>query len=477
MTYSELERISTDVLIIGGGMAGLSATIAVSNSKARCVVVEKSDRLGGSSRLSAGMFWAPKDVDIAHQTIPFADPQLLAQFLADYPKAVEWMRQNDIKTHDQFNGIMTIGIGFPIDVPQWLAKAESIITSSPSTQLLTETSAVRLIQKPLEAPGARVAGAILRRNNGFMVHCSARAILIATGGFQGSPKLVSTHIGLGADNIFVRSNPYSTGDGFKLGSQAGAGTSRGLSTFYGHLLPSPLQRRDVDPSHFIHLAQFQSGYSVLVNRDGRRFCDETFGDEVNNQELARQPGHIGYMILNDDVRKCWALGEVFPNAGKIDRLEKAKEFGGRVTSADTVEELLERIAQWGVPEVALKKTVSEYNQAVKNTATQAIDAPVGRNHAPHPVLEGAAGGPFWALEVQPSITFTYGGLKIDTSARVEDSDGRPVPGLYACGMDAGGFSNWRYGGGLAQAFVTGQWAGQAAVKELEGATKSSQPKL
>ncbi|KAH7010143.1 FAD binding domain-containing protein [Ilyonectria destructans] len=475
---SKIDHINTDVLIIGGGMSGLSAAIAVSSSsKVRCVVVEKSDTLGGSSKLSAGMFWAPKGPEIALSTIPHAEPQLLTKFLSDYPNAVEWMRENGIKTHDQFNGIMTIGIGFPIDIPQWLARAESIITSSPSTQIMTKTSAVRLIQESPDVPGSRIAGAILRRDDGSLVHCSARAVLIATGGFQGSPKLVSEHIGLGADNIFVRSNPYSTGDGFKLGSQVGAGTSRGLSTFYGHLLPSPLQRRDVDPSHFIHLAQFQSGYSVLVNRDGRRFCDETFGDEVNNQELARQPGRIGYMILNDDVRKRWALGEVFPNAGKIDRLEKAKSFGGRVTSANSIETLLERVAQWGVPEVALRKTIAEYNQTVKNETAQVIDAPIGLNHAPHPAFEGTSGGPFWALEVQPSITFTYGGLKIDTSARVLDADGKTVDGLYSCGMDAGGFSNWRYGGGLAQAFVTGQWAGQAALADLGESTKLTQAKL
>ncbi|KAH7131223.1 FAD binding domain-containing protein [Dactylonectria macrodidyma] len=475
---SRIDRISTDVLIIGGGMSGLSAAVAVSSSKARCVIVEKSDGIGGSSKLSAGMFWAPKGPEIALATIPHAEPQLLTKFLADYPNAVEWMRQNGIETHDQFNGIMSIGIGFPINIPQWLARAESIITSNPSMQLMTKTSALRLTQESPDIPGSRVTGAILRKSDGSLVHCSARAVLIATGGFQGSPKLVSEHIGLGADNIFVRSNPYSTGDGFKLGSQAGAGTSRGLSTFYGHLLPSPLQRRDVDPSHFIHLAQFQSGYSVLVNRNGLRFCDETLGDEVNNQELARQPSRVGYMILNDDVRKRWALGEVFPNAGKIDRLEKAKAFGGRVTSAKTVEQLLERIAQWGVPEAALRKTVSQYNQAVKNeTAAQILDAPVRHNHAPHPAFEGTSTGPFWALEVQPSITFTYGGLKIDTSARVLDSDGKPVDGLFSCGMDAGGFSNWRYGGGLAQAFVTGQWAGQAALAELGQGIKPGQARL
>lgn len=419
------------------------------------------------------MFWAPKDTNIAYSTIPHADPQLLSKFIAEYPSAVEWMKHNGIKTHDQFNGIMTIGIGFPIDIPQWLARAESIIKASPSSKVLTNTSAVRLVQESAGLSGSKVTGAVLRRADGSLVHCSARAVVIATGGFQGSPQLVSAHIGEGADNIFVRSNPHSTGDGFKLASQIGAGTSRGLSTFYGHLLPSPLQRRDVDPSHFIHLAQFQSGYSILVNRAGRRFCDETFGDEVNNQELARQPHRIGYMLLNDEVRKRWALGEVFPNAGKIDRLEKAKAFGGRVTSASSVDKLLERVAQWGVPEEALRKTVSEYNAAVK-ASNHTEDATLGVNHAPHPALEGE--GPFWALEVQPSITFSYGGLKIDTSARVVDADGRPVPGLYACGMDAGGFSNWRYGGGLAQAFVTGRWAAQGALTEIDGSI-SAQAKL
>ncbi|RSL49046.1 hypothetical protein CEP54_012630 [Fusarium duplospermum] len=124
------ERIETDVVIIGGGMSGLSAAITLSKStQVRCVLVEKSHVLGGSSKLSAGMFWAPMDAQIAQETIPFADPELLNKIIADYPDAVQWMRDNGVQTYDQFNGIMTIGIGFPINVPQWLAKAESIITA------------------------------------------------------------------------------------------------------------------------------------------------------------------------------------------------------------------------------------------------------------------------------------------------------------------------------------------------------------
>jgi succinate dehydrogenase/fumarate reductase flavoprotein subunit len=412
------------------------------------------------------MFWAPKDAEIAHKTIPQAEPDLLSKFLRDYPSAVQWMRDNGIKTHDQFNGIMTIGIGFPIDIPQWLSKAESILSSSPNVEIKLETSVIHLIQRSTGHSGSRIVGAVLRKADGSVLRCNARAVIIATGGFQGSPRLVSQHIGPGADNIFVRSNPYSTGDGLSFGSQVGAGTSRGLSTFYGHLLPSPMQRRNVDPSHFIHLAQFQSGYGVLVNMDGKRFCDETLGDEVNNQELARQPGRVGYLLINEAVRQRWAVGEVFPNAGKIDRLEKAKAFGGRVTSAQTIEELIKKVSEWGVPASALQSTLTGYNNALNGKDID-LDAPVGSNHEPHPAFEGSLGGPFWAVEVQPSITFTYGGLKIDTASRVLTTDGLIIPGLYACGMDAGGFSNWRYGGGLAQAFVTGQWAAKSALLDQE----------
>jgi succinate dehydrogenase/fumarate reductase flavoprotein subunit len=153
-----------------------------------------------------------------------------------------------------------------------------------------------------------ILGATIRKPDGTVTNVRGKSTIIATGGFQGNSRLVSTHIGPGADDIFIRSNPYSTGDGYALATTAGASLSRGLSTFYGHLLPSPLQARTVSPTHFIHLAQFQSGHAILVNSQGKRFCDETFGDEVNNQHLAKQPGRVGYMILNEAVKQKYAVG-------------------------------------------------------------------------------------------------------------------------------------------------------------------------
>jgi predicted oxidoreductase len=71
--------------------------------------------------------------------------------------------------------------------------------------------------------------------------------------------------------------------------------------------------------------------------------------------------------------------------------------------------------------------------------------------------------PFYALRVQPSITFTFGGVRIDADARVVDPDGHAVPGLFAAGADVGGLSNVGYAGGLAPAYITGRWAGRSAA--------------
>src|SRR5690554_4507087 len=92
-------EISTDILIIGGGMSGLSAAIVASQAHVRCILVEKSKEIGGSSKLSAGMFWAPRDVETAHKTIPFGEPDLQAKMVSEHADAVRWMKENGVRTH------------------------------------------------------------------------------------------------------------------------------------------------------------------------------------------------------------------------------------------------------------------------------------------------------------------------------------------------------------------------------------------
>ena len=134
--------------------------------------------------------------------------------------------------------------------------------------------------------------------------------------------------------------------------------------------------------------------------------------------------------------------------------------------------------------VNAKRTIEEYDRVVhqKGGNGLGLDAPVGRGGLPPaPLVEGD--GPFYAMEVQPSyvssrclismytdmahrITFTYGGINIDKQGHALTADKTIIPGLLVAGVDAGGFSNLGYAGGLALAFVTGIWAAREVAREL-----------
>lgn len=102
-----------------------------------------------------------------------------------------------------------------------------------------------------------MTGALIGRSEGKYLQVNAKLVVLATGGFQGNSQLRSQHLGFGADNLFVRSNAGSVGDGMQLSGAVGAGTSRGMNTYYGHLLAAPLRAEGVDPSEFLALAQYR----------------------------------------------------------------------------------------------------------------------------------------------------------------------------------------------------------------------------
>ena len=161
------------------------------------------------------------------------------------------------------------------------------------------------------------------------------------------------------------------------------------------------------------------------------------------------------------------MSSPFPNGGNLDRLAKARQHGCRVAESETVEGLLEILRGWGVDATKTRRTIDDYHRNVAlGDRSVALDYLVGSTGAPPAsLLEGK--GPFFAMEVQPSITFTYGGISMDTKGQVLTADKAPVPGLLVAGVDGGGFSNLGYAGGLALAFVTGYWAAREAARQLQ----------
>lgn len=439
--------LRADLLVVGGGVAGTAAAARAADTGARVVVVEKGDRLGGSGALSAGILWTAPDFETLRRICPHGDPELGRILVDGFDDAVNLAREAGVEVSERWHGQMGFGVAHRIDIHTLLDIWRERIESAGGT-ILMETAARELL-----TDGGAVTGAAVSGPDGDQ-RVDAAATVLATGGFQGDGERVRALIGAGAEELIVRSNPYSTGDGLRLGLAAGGSLSGSLDTFYGHLLPTPIDH--LAPDGFLPLTQYHSHACVLVNRFGRRFVDESRGDEVSNQFTLRQPGARAFLLCDDAVREAFAVGPPYPHGQVVDRFAVAAEAGGRIARAETIDALVAELERWGVNGPTLRETLARYEAAAAGENVS-LDAPLPAE--PHPLREP----PFHALEVQPTITFTFGGLRTDTYGRVLDDAGAPVPGLYAAGADMGGIQDTGYVGGLVLGLVFGPRVADAAI--------------
>lgn len=446
-----------DLLVIGGGVAGTAAAAHAADCGAGVTVVEKGDRLGGAGALSAGILWTAPDEQTLRRVCPHGDPELGRVLVEGFDEAVDRVREAGVEVSDRWHGQMGFGVAHRIDIHGLLDLWRERIESAGGTVML-ETAASELITDDGVVVGAEVSGPAGEER------IEARATLLATGGFQGDGERVRSLIGPGAERIILRALPHSTGDGLRLGLAAGAALSGSLDSFYGHLLPSPLD--DLRPEDFLPLTQYHSHSCLLVNRFGRRFTDESRGDEVSNQAVLRQRGGRAVLLCDEAVRTAHAVGAPYPHGQVVDRFALAKQAGARIARAETLDRLVAEVEAWDVNGPALRETLARYEAAAEG-ADVTLDAPLPAD--PHPLREP----PFHALEVQPSITFTYGGLRADGEGRVLDTAGLPVPGLFAVGADVGGLQDTGYVGGLALGLVFGPRVAEAALAVAPAAAAAS----
>jgi succinate dehydrogenase/fumarate reductase flavoprotein subunit len=448
--------LSAHLLVVGGGMAGLAAAAAATSAGARVTVVEKRSSLGGSAAMSAGIVWTAPDSETLRRVVPGGDPALGKALIDGFWPAVDWVRSAGVSVSERWEGQMGFGSAVRVDVKGLLAAWQRRVETAGGLVLIGSTARKLLTDESGHVCGAEVITPAGPRE------LRADAVLLATGGFQGDPELLATFVGAKADSLLVRSNPGSVGDGFRMARDVGASASRGMSGFYGHLVPSPLAELRED--QYLMLTQYYSNHCLLVNRLGHRFTDESLGDEVSNQATLRQPDSKAVLICDERIHTTFAATAPYPHGQVIDRIAAAKVAGGRYARTRTKEEMLDAVAGWGVPPLALAKTLDQWAAAAAGDES-ALEIP--RAVRPEPIIEP----PFHALEVQPAITFTFGGLRVDPDGRVLDRDGAPVPGLFAAGADAGGLQDVRYVGGLALGLVFGPRAAKAAIAELTRAPR------
>jgi succinate dehydrogenase/fumarate reductase flavoprotein subunit len=432
-----------DLLVLGAGMAGLSAAAYAARQGAAVVLVEKGTAVGGSAAYARFIHTAPT-VEVMRDVNPGADPKLSTRLVEGYDEAIEWVRSLDIHMADP---VPVIGYsrGRDTDMANYLLACERLVREH--GELLLSATADRLLDED-----DAVVGAVVRTGSGEERVIRARATLLATGGFGGDPELRAKHIHPLARDLPLRANVHSTGDGLRLGESAGAAVGPPDAGFYGHLIPSGVAY--TNPYEFTALSFYHSEHGILVNLDGRRFCDETIGDHLNTIDVLEQPQARALLITDQRVRDEWVMKPYVQGGEPVDRFQLAYTRGARAAIAEDIYEFDWLPEEWGYPGQAVRDTVLEFNEQCR----AGHPAP-GRKLDAAPLVDP----PYYVIEVIPAITHPFGGLGIDEQSRVLDANGDPIPGLLAAGADAGGVFHRAYAGGLASALVFGLEAARTAI--------------
>jgi tricarballylate dehydrogenase len=317
-----------------------------------------------------------------------------------------------------------------------------------------ETRAVSLIEDERGVYGVTVVKDRRRQD------ITADAVILAAGGFEANPEWRARYIGPGWDLVKVRGSRFNTGDGLRMALEVGAmpyGNWSGCHTTNWDA--NAPQQNSLDLTTVFKRDSFNHG--IMVNRRGERFQDE--GEDSSGLIYAK----LGRIILNQPGGVAWQIfdGKSIPMLPP----EYHAPASTRVV-AGTLEELGAQID--GIDRERFLSTVREFNAAVRDDLPFDAGRKDGRATAGLAIPKSNWARtidepPFEAYGVTTGITFTFGGLRIDLSARVLDSDGHVIPGLYTAGEMVGGLFYFNYpgGAGLTSSAVIGRLAARSAVAD------------
>jgi len=305
--------------------------------------------------------------------------------------------------------------------------------------------------------GALANGRPAVKHDGKTVEVKAKCVVLAAGGFQANTEMRTRYLGPLWELAKIRGTRFNTGDGIKMALDIGAMPTGNWSG--GHAVGWDRNAPEFgDLTVGDNFQKHSYPWGIMINADGERFVDE--GADFRNYTYAK----YGRVILMQPGQFAW---QVFDS--KIIPMLRDEYRIKRVTRvrADTLEELVKKLDDVNA-ERALE-TIQTYNKAVMTEVPFDPNVKDGRGTKGLPIPKSnwantVDQGPFEAYAVTCGLTFTFGGLKIDTSARVIDTDGAPIPGLFAAGELVGGIFYFNYPGGtgLMNGAVFGKIAGAAA---------------
>jgi tricarballylate dehydrogenase len=489
-----------DVIVVGGGNAALCAALSAAETGKKVLVLERApeEEAGGNSRFTAGLFrLAYRGPDDLKALIPDLSPDEIAntdfgtytedQFLDDMARVTEyrcdpdltellvknsfptvkWMRERGVRFTAAW-GRQAFKIGGKFKF--WGGLTVEAVGGGPG---LVE-SLTRIAKKSgIEIwYGARVVSLIADdagvhgvsgKKDGKTFQVQSKAVVLAAGGFQANTEWRTRYMGPGWELAKVRGTRFNTGDAIEMALKIGAAAHGNWSGCHA----VAWDRNAPETGDLAVGDGFQKHsypWCVYINADGKRFVDE--GADFRNYTYAK----YGRVILQQPKQFAWQVfdAKMKPQLRDEYRIKQVTKITG-----NTLEELVSKMDD--TDQAAALKEIQEYNAAVQT------DIPFNPNIKDGRCTKGLRinktnwantvdTAPFEAYAVTCGITFSFGGLKINTHGQVINSDGELIPGLYAAGELVGGIFWFNYpgGSGLTNGAVFGKIAGASAAAAAGG---------
>jgi succinate dehydrogenase/fumarate reductase flavoprotein subunit len=474
-----------DAVVIGAGNGGLSSAAAIALGGKKVIVLEASAFCGGGSAYSGGIIHSlgQKTWEDFNAYSEFLADQVLTKKYIDtfHDEYIPWLEDNGIpiiKFPDEgkfylSDWRMGSGEAGRLAHKAYFDALVALVTSN-GGEILNRTRGVNLIIDSAKKVIGVQAQSV--ENRGF-TNIGAKAVVLATGGFQANEGLMAQYMGRYADTAYNMGTPYNTGSGLLMGQAAGALTAGSFAAFSGTFsalcATPPVEKNPVvweekragDPETllgidggrvsppWIHATFADENKGIIINLEGKRYIDES---SVIDSKYARLPQSIlsqkrGRVVIVGDQA---IYDSVQSSENSLKNIEDQK---GVVIKGDTLDDFAQKLQdRLGVWKGNVIRTITEYNEAIRNGTAALAEVPrVDCQFA----LETP---PYYGILTVPNVYHPFGGLAINENAQVLDLDHAPIPGLYSCPPCAASFREV-YGGGIASAGTFGYIAGKHIV--------------
>jgi fumarate reductase flavoprotein subunit len=438
-----------DVLVIGAGACGLSAAIAAHDGGASVAIVEKRDRPGGNSSLStgsvpgagsrfqaaAGIVDSPAQMiaDLRRIAGDTEDPALLRRMSEVSAETVEWLVDRVEARMQLITAYKHIGHTVErLHAPKSRRGQDLVDDLLAAMAKRAIPLAVGNTVEDLIIENGRVAGAVVD-TDGKKSRITARHIVLAVNGFAADRSLVQQYCPEIAGAQYFGALG-SHGEAVRWGQKIDAALAN-MGAYQGYAAVA------YPHGSLLSWTTIEKG-GILIGADAKRFGDESLGYSGYARVVLGQ-GPFAFAVFDQRIFDIAAL----------------VRYGG-VKKAETITELT---ALCEGDSATLQLTLDAYNSAARDDVSDIF----GRRDFAHAPLAA----PYYCCRVVPGLFHTQGGLKVDGNARVLNTAGVPIPGLFAGGGAAAGISGragalgYASGNGLLTAIALGRLAGMAAAQD------------